>query len=199
MNKKLLPSDLRNISVKQRIKRMLLLALVAGVFTGIYCSLELNTPAEKTSIAALLLFLLGIVFAKVFPQITDNSFLGEVTDITIKTGVDMDWRFKRPWTQPRRNTIILDIRLINGKRISRQVYYERAEVYSKQEKLSPNIEKYRIGDKVFHLSGTAHTIVLPASSDFRVQCAVCGSYNNIQQDECSHCSHTLVKMPINFE
>ena len=174
MNKKLLPSDLRNISVKQRIKRMLLLALGVGVSTGIYCSLELNTPAEKTSIAVLLLFLFGIAFMKMFPNLTDKSFFGEVTDITIKTGVDMDWRFKRPWTQPRRNTIILDIRLINGKRISRQVYYERAEVYSKQEKLSPNIEKYRIGDKVFHLSGTAHTIVLPVhrTFEFNVPCAV---------------------------
>ncbi len=199
MNNKFLPSDLRNISVKQRIKRMLLLALVAGVATGIYCSLELNIPAEKTSIAALFLFLVGIVFVKVFPKIIDNSFLGEVTDVTIKTGVDMDWMFKRPWTQPRRNTIVLDIQLINGKRVSRQVYYEQAEVYSKQEKLSPNIEKYRIGDKVFHLAGTQHTVILPSPSDFRVQCAVCGSYNNIQQDVCSRCNHTLVKMPIDFE
>lgn len=193
MNKKLLPRDLRKFSTKQRGKVAVFLLLVAVAFVGVYISCNLSSTAEKVSIAALLLFLFGIIMVKVFPKLTDKSYSGEVTDVIIKTGVEMPWMFKRSYVQPRRNTIVLGIQLENGKCIWRQVYCEHAEVHSKQEELSLHIEKYRVGDKVFHLAGTQHTIVVPNLSDFRVQCAVCGSFVNIEQDCCCHCNHSLIK------
>lgn len=193
MNLKYLPSDLRKVSVTQKIKRILFLVLFVVLLGGIYSFLNLKNSAEKISIAVLLLFLLLVVCGKSLPMLIDKSFWGEVTRVTIKTGVDMDWMFKRPWLQPRRNTVILEIQLPNGKQISRQVYYENAQVHSKQENLSLHIEKYNVGDCVFHLSGTEHTVVFPKPSNTKMQCSVCGSFSDVQEKYCSYCNHTLVK------
>ena len=47
--------------------------------------------------------------------------------------------------------------------------------------------------KVFHLYGTNVTIGLPDSADTSVQCSVCGTSNNINDDKCRDCGHSLVK------
>ena len=85
-----------------------------------------------------------------------------------------------------KNTIYLSIEQQDGKLIYKKAYVGKA-------RLQQNINTYNEGDSVFHLYGTDTVVVLPESNDTVIHCAVCGSSNNIADDKCRDCNHTLIK------
>ena len=85
-----------------------------------------------------------------------------------------------------KNTIYLSIEQPDGKLI-----YKKA--YSGKARLQQNINAYNEGDLVFHLYGTNTVVVLPDANDSSVHCSVCGSSNNIENDQCRDCGHSLIK------
>lgn len=61
-------------------------------------------------------------------------------------------------------------------------------------KFNDNLEKYKVGDRVLHLYGTAITIVLPTASDTRCCCCMCGWSNDMLNDTCTSCGFPLIKL-----
>ncbi len=52
---------------------------------------------------------------------------------------------------------------------------------------------YKVGDKVFHLYGSRHVIVIPSDGGDTVFCPVCGAANEYKWNACRRCKHTLIK------
>ena len=85
-----------------------------------------------------------------------------------------------------KNTIYLSIEQQDGKLIYKKAYGGKA-------RLQQNINAYNEGNLVFHLYGTNTVVVLPDTNDRSVHCSVCGSSNDIENDQCRDCGHSLIK------
>ena len=69
----------------------------------------------------------------------------------------------------------------------------KRKAFEGDAKFRRNLTKYEKGDRVFHLLGTDHVIVLPQKRDSYVECAVCQKMNPKDRECCGECQHTLVK------
>ena len=120
-------------------------------------------------------------------KLIDSTYYGTVKKVDIVTTMDNDSSVK-PTREHLflKNTIYLSIEQPNDKLI-----YKKA--YSGKANLQQNINEYNEGDFVFHLYGTKTVVVLPNANDTSVHCSVCGSSNNIADDKCRDCGHSLIK------
>ena len=152
--------------------------------------LELNEKVQIYSIIYILpFFLTGVPW-----KLKDKTFFGRIIKVKIYTRTDIGWLYKRIFPSVRNNTIVLYCLLNNGKIHAQTVYRETtAMIMEKREYKTINVDKYQEGDLVFHLYGSGQTVVLPKPSDDVVQCAICGSYVDINKEICPNCSHSLVK------
>ena len=192
-NKKIpIPKDLKAYCRRQVLKRVLPCIFMFVVFGLILLKWGTVIFATQNKIflmsCCVAVMILPFVLTGVPHKLIDKTYHGIVTKVdvitalscksAVKVGGDMMWYTK--------NTIILTVLLENEKSI-------KMKVYEGQTKLGQHLNSYHEGDKVFHLYGTNVTIVLPDSADTRVQCSVCGTSNNIKDDKCRECGHSLVK------
>lgn len=120
-------------------------------------------------------------------KLIDSTYYGTIRKINIVTTIDNDSSVK-PTREHLylRNTVYLSVERPDGKLIYRKAHSVKAEV-------TQNANTYNEGDSVFHLYGSNIVVVLPDSNSATIQCSVCGSYNNIENDKCHNCGHSLVK------
>ena len=120
-------------------------------------------------------------------KLIDSTYYGTVKKVDIVTTTDNDSSVK-PTREHLylKNTIYLSIEQPDGKLI-----YKKA--YSGKARLQQNINAYNEGNLVFHLYGTNTVVVLPDTNDRSVHCSVCGSSNDIENDQCRDCGHSLIK------
>ena len=187
-----IPKDLKAYCRKQTLKRVLPCAIMFVAFGLILLEWGEVIFATQNKIFLISCYvavmILPFVLTGVPYKLIDKTYYGTVTKVdvitalscksAVKVGGDMMWYTK--------NTIILTVLLENEKSI-------KVKVYEGQTKLGQHLNSYHEGDKVFHLYGTNVTIVLPDSADTSVQCSVCGTSNNIKDDKCRDCGHSLVK------
>ena len=187
-----LPKDLKAYGRKKILQRVLPCALMFVSFGLILLEWGTVIFATRNKIFLIscyvVVMILPFVLTGVPHKLIDKTYYGTVTKVdvitalscksVVKVGGDMMWYTK--------NTIFLTVLLENGKT-------KRVKVYEGQTKLGQHLNTYKEGDKVFHLYGTNVTIVLPGSADISVQCTVCGTSNNINDDKCRDCGHSLVK------
>ena len=186
-----IPNDLKKFARSYVVKRVVacivMLALLA-VFLVLW--IDIIFPSSLSSIKALFaiaVLSLPFVITGVPFKLFDKTYFGTVESVAVDTTVDSDAKAKPTReTLYVKNTVYLSIRTTDGKTIDRKAYSSQA---SKKQ----SYDMYKKGDKVFHLYGSKHTIILPIKSDSYVKCAVCGDLNETNNDKCRNCGHTLIK------
>lgn len=186
-----IPNDLkkyaRNYAMKRVLACIVMLALLGtalALWIDIIFSPSLASVKVLFAIAVLSVpFILTGVPFKLF----DKTYFGTVENVNVETTVDSDCKAKPTWeTLYIKNIVNLTIRTTDGKTIDKKVY-------SAQAKGDQNCDMYKRGDRVFHLYGSKYTIILPTQADSHVKCAVCGAANEINNDKCRKCGHTIIK------
>ena len=189
-----LPIDLYRYSKKIFLRRLALcfsLSMLFGALIILYGERifrfgEESAPFVVICYDALVILVFFFIVAVRF-RLFDRTFWGTVSEVHIESVMDN----RRPGKPSRenlyiKNVIHLTIVLASGRTIKRKAFEGDA-------KLQQNLTKYEKGNKVFHLFGTNHIIVLPQKRDSYVECTVCQKMSPKDQKCCSECGHTLLK------
>ncbi len=186
-----LPKDLQTYYRNRILKRVIPCIILISVFATIlilWGNVIFNTDnkAFQTS-CYFVVMLIPFAITGVPHKLIDSTYYGTVKKVDIVTTTDNDSSVK-PTREHLylKNTIYLSIERPDGKLI-----YKKA--YSGKARLQQNINTYNEGDLVFHLYGTNTVVALSESKDTIIHCAVCGSSNNIADDKCRDCNHSLIK------
>ena len=186
-----LPKDLAAYRTKQILKRVIPCLLLLGILAAILILWGNSIFSIENKIAQgscfIIVMLIPFAVTGVPFKLIDSTCYGVVKKVTMETTTDSQSSAKPALEQLYiKNTIYLSIEKPNGKRVHKKVYSGKAS-------LQQNLNTYHEGDTVFHLYGTNTVIVLPTKSSLNLPCAVCGSTNEIQNDQCRHCGHSLIK------
>ena len=186
-----LPKDLQKYCRKRILKRAIPCMILISIFATILalCGniiFGTDNKAFQTS-CYIVIMLIPFVITGVPHKLIDSTYYGTVKKVDIVTTMDNDSAVK-PTREHLylKNTIYLSVEQPDGKLIYKKAYSEKA-------RLQQNINAYNEGDRVFHLYGTNHVVVLPDANDSSVHCSVCGSSNYIADDKCRDCGHSLIK------
>ena len=192
MSSKNLPKDLKNLVSGKIFRKILLFLISSAIFTVFAVVLGKNILNTDNSIAVVTLIVLGIgvlaVILRLPLLLTDETFGGTVSKVIVKTEDVKKLIDVGLGSIKQEHTIDLIITSLDGK-----THYKNIRAVEDAAGVRASLDRYKEGDTVFHLSGTPYTILLPKGSDTSVQCAVCGRMNNITNDTCEKCGHTLVK------
>lgn len=186
-----MPKDLQQLVrlffVKRIIVFLLIFAIICFAITFIIDRMHDPVYTVYTVSSYTLAFFVSLLIAGIPNILLDKTFYGKVVKVTVKTTVDSTSPAKPTReTLYFKNTVYLTVETDYGKTIKRKVYEANARLQS-------GCSLYKVGDVVFHLRGTKHTIVVPGRSDEYVCCSVCGEVNNKHETICMRCTHTLVK------
>ena len=186
-----IPKDLQLYCRKRVLKRVIPCIILISIFATILAfwgNVIFKTDNESfQALCYIVVMLVPFVVTGVPHKLIDSTYYGTVKKVDIITTTDNDSSVK-PTREHMylKNTICLSIEQPDGKLI-----YKKA--YSGKARLQQNISTYNEGDLVFHLYGTNTVVVLPDANDSSVHCSVCGSSNNIENDQCRNCKHSLIK------
>ena len=185
------PEDLqiycRNRILKRIIPCIILISSFATIL-ALWGNIIFNTDNKAFQILCyIVVMLVPFVTTGVPHKLIDSTYYGTVKKVDIVTTTDNDSPVK-PTREHLylKNTIYLSIERPDGKLIHKKAYSGKA-------RLQQNIHAYNEGDVVFHLYSTNIVVVLPDANDSSVHCSVCGSSNDIKNDQCRDCGHSLVK------
>ena len=186
-----LPKDLRSYRLKMILKRLIPCIILISVFSVIlilWGNSIFDTENKSFQISCyIIVMIIPFAVTGVPHKLIDSTYYGTIKKVDIVTSTDNDSPLK-PTREHLylKNTIYLKIEKPNGKLIKRKVYSGKAD-------LQQNINTYNEGDTVFHLYGTDTVVVFPRSNDANLHCPVCGSSNNIENNTCHTCKHSLIK------
>jgi len=187
----ILPKDLQIYCRKKILKHAIPCAILTFAFATILALwgniiFNTNNKAFQTS-CYIIVMLIPFAITGVPLKLIDSTYCGIVKKVYIVTTTDNDSAVK-PTRENLylKNTIYLSIEKTDGKLIYKKAYSGRA-------RLKQKLNTYNEGDLVFHLYGTNTVVVLPDFNESTVHCAVCSSSNNIENDKCRNCGHSLIK------
>ena len=193
-----LPADVKRHVRNKVLKRVLLWALLELVFGGVLIIwgkqiFHTGSWPALDVICYCVVLLIPFAVCGIPFKLIDRTWYGVVEKVDIKTTWDNDQPFKPTYEHfYLKNTIRLTVKQPDKeKTVKRRVYAGKA-------KQQQHINDYKTGDKVFHLYGTQHTVILPAPSEGHMQCAVCGMMNDISEKpnsekaKCRNCHLTLI-------
>lgn len=187
----ILPKDLQTYCKKKILKHVIPCAILIFAFAiilALWGNIIFNTNNKAFQISCyIVVMLIPFAITGVPFKLIDSTYCGIVKKVDIVTTTDNDSAVK-PTREHLylKNTICLNIEKPNGKLIYKKAYSTRAN-------LQQNLNTYNEGDLVFHLYGTNRIVILPDLNESTVHCAVCGSSNNIENDKCRDCGHSLIK------
>ena len=189
--KKRLPRDLKWFSFWRAALRILIWGILMGAFGAvIYLWGPIIFPSGpyEFRISCYVAFMLIPFPLTGMPwKLIDSTFGGEVKFVDVETTMEPEHPGAPTLRMFYRNTTTLLIVDGEGRELFKKVSSQRLK------KRYPYTDKYKKYDRVLHLYGSKYTVVLPKPSDTRVQCAACGVSNDIKDDRCHRCRHTLVK------
>jgi hypothetical protein len=197
-----LPKDLKIYAIKKICIRALicLALLVSFVLIVINYGEELFSSYEllynNKEFFCIIVCMLICYICGVPMKLLDRTFFGTVEKVTVISGYNSKAMGQRQSILNSRtasfrgfkaiNTVVLTIRMANGKTINRQVYSEYIGNQTNYDDIFKN------GDEVFHLFGSKHYVKLPEDKEQKVICPVCGSQNSQQNSFCESCKHSLI-------
>ena len=180
-----LKSHIRRAVLKRLIPCAVLLA-ACGVLLFFLGERIFNMENEQMRILCyIIVMLIPLAVTGVPKKLIDRTYCGEVIDARVKRTVDNE-SYVKPTLEHMyyKNTVYLDVKLDNGREITVKAFEGR------DDDLNPYF--YHKGDRVFHLYGSKHTVILPREGANAVRCAVCGTKNLISEGKCVDCGHTLI-------
>lgn len=173
--------------LKRVVVLLLTFAIICVAIAFIGNRMDYPVHTALTVSGYILAFFVSLLIAGIPKLLLDKTFCGKVARVYVKTTTDSTSPAKPTReTLYYKNTVYLTVETDSGKTIKRKVYEANARLQS-------GCSLYKVGDVVFHLRGTKHTIVVPGKSDEYVCCPVCGEVNHTCESACKHCEHTLVK------
>lgn len=185
-----LPPDLRKLIRAKILKRVIpfciLLLLFCGGMTYYNYAFDHHKTAYVIISYCFCLFLSVLISGFPF-KLLDRSFCGTVKKIKVKTSA------VHPFPSGQGtcyfvNTVYLWVARDGKRTIKRTGFVGRVRNHG-------GVEKFKVGDRVFHLYGSSLTIVFPRKAVERLQCAVCGEMNDQSAECCANCAHTLIRLP----
>lgn len=186
-----IPKDLQRLVRRLFLKKIIALVLILTIMCVAITFIN-NKIYEQVDIVSMVssyifCIFIALLIVGVSNKLFDKTFYGKVIKVDVETTVDSSSSVK-PTREHLyyKNTVYLTVETDSGKTIKRKVH--EARVNSQSE-----CDLYKVGDWVFHLYGTKHTIVIPNESNDYVCCSVCGEVNNKNETLCRSCMHTLVK------
>lgn len=174
-----IPEDIKKISRKKIIRRILILiavyaleAVIAVIFKDTFYKRGINSIAINT---AVMLFV-PIPFI-MLPLRSDASWIGKIHSCKIVT--------KDTYTfDSSENRITLD--LINGDEVLTK------DISHFDSKRDVKAERYRKDCIAIHIFGTKYVTVLPENENDKMICVVCGEENDFSDTHCKDCGHSLL-------
>ncbi|MBE6577344.1 MAG: hypothetical protein E7653_04325 [Ruminococcaceae bacterium] len=198
-NKFKMPDDLNRYSKKWAAKRvipclLIFFALLALIY--LFGDVIVTTKAVGFRVLVYLLLISApfIIFG-VPHKLIDKTYFADVIKVWVETTYVQDRNRVKQSTgyygggasgSQTYNTVYMIIKRDDGKEKLVEAYKCRANKHQ-------NLDKFKVGDKIFHLYGTKHFIKLPSDGEQTVQCPVCNTTNNIEHRKCRDCGHTLIK------
>lgn len=185
-----LPRDLRGHVCKTVIKKTapcVLLLIVFGLVLYFFGEriFEIFSPIARIG-AYIITMLLPFVITGFPFCLFDRTVVGKVKGVRVKNEYTMEKKEQFSFSYTSR-------RLIQAAYLS----VEDPSGDTKEIKIMLNnndlAEAFKPGDKVFHLYGAKHTVMLPELSGDHVECPVCGDDNRAELTHCHSCGHTLIK------
>ena len=189
-----LPVDIKQYIVKKVVFRLSIWFVFEAIAVAVVLlwgsKLFSSVNAGITALSYTLVFLVPFVVTGVPFKLIDRTWYGVVEKVDVKTTYDYDRRF-RPTLEGTysKNTIYLTVIPPEKERLLIK------KVYAGRAKQQQHINDYKKGDRVFHLYGAQHTVVLPVPPEIHVQCAVCGTMNDLSKtadNKCRNCHLTLI-------
>ena len=133
--------------------------------------------------------LLPFVISGIPKKLIDRTYCGVIEDVEVTTSNDVDMSWGKRGRVCYKNVVYLKIKTDDGGVIYKKVH---SAISNKINDIQ--IQKYKVGERVFHLYGTPHTIIISKKSNEAIECAVCGSLNSHEHVKCRYCGHTLLSM-----
>lgn len=189
---KQLPLDLRRVA-RQAVLRRVIPCVLLEVGLVVLMLLIGDDLFGDTPMPTALIYGLYVLLLLVPPFVTgvplkllDKTYCGTVEDVKVTDGVAFQYAVAKGGKRYSTIVTTLTVRTSDGESLRRTVTHTGGHAQLKGE-------GYRVGDRVFHLYGSPHTVVIPAKqSDIR-RCAVCGETNGFEETCCRSCGHTLIR------
>ncbi len=195
MKKYDIPNDLKKYSENKMVKSVVLFVvletavLLSMIFWGddivSFLGSNKNINAAAKPLICIVATLLLFWFSGLYSRLFDLTFFGEVVDVSVKTTVGQETP-GHPTIENAycKNDVNLIIKTSDGKTVHKKICGGKA-------KYDSNPNKYKVGDKVFHLAGTKNLILISEKGD-SVNCAVCDELNSKRDEKCIRCGHSLI-------
>jgi len=188
--KEKLPLDIRLYSLWRALRRILLwLALTVGLALLIrYQGKEIVSLGTRELRASIFFAIMLLPFPLTgFPwKLIDRSYWGTIKVVEEEAGRA---RLKGEVISPKAKKMTKERMILadsRGQEVHRKVDWQNSSPRGYEKEFRP-------GDRIIHLYGSPHTVVLPKEGDTRVYCAVCSVTNDVSRSRCRRCRHTLIK------
>ena len=186
-----IPRDVLEYSKQFRSKKLVLFALTEALIISvlvIFGDLIIGkTIGNFSYLVALICICIPIWIFDIIRLIFDKSYFGTVIKVDVESSVaSKNPASTRSYENYIKKSIILYIKRDDGEIVKYAA--NEGKFYHIQNK-----SQYEVGDRIFHLYGKKHTVILPSPSDADVVCAVCTATNSAQGKRCRRCGHTLIK------
>ncbi len=199
MNKYKIPEDLKSYSAKVVFKRVLPFVALEALFLAfilLFGDSFFGTDYPQAKIAWYIAFLALPFPLTKFPwSLFDKTFFATVEDVNVKSVVTTRKDIARA-ALAYKTALIVTMRTDDGKikEISVGEMINKRGIIDANQKFGTLLsEKYKKGDRIFHLYGTKQYVKLPNENDSTVDCPVCGRASDKHNRYCSICGHSLVK------
>ena len=196
VSSKNLPQDLRQFVRKKLARKLIVFGILVLLYAAIIFVLEkfvIHTE-NAVSVGGFIAIGVGVIAAvlRLHFLLADKTFVGTIAKTIVKTTDKtenyMHMTYVAFMSSQQTHTLDLIVSGVDGK-----MYYKTVNVIKNKEAARANLDRYREGDAVFHLTGTPYTVILPEESDTHVQCAVCGRMNPKTNGTCEQYKHSLIK------
>lgn len=188
---KQLPTDLRRVVRRSILRRVIpCILLEAGLIAGLWFigdDLLGDTPMHPSMIWGIYVLLLPVptLVTGVPLRMRDKTRYGIVEEVKSADGLEFEAGVARKSRMYNTVVTTLTVRAPDGESFQLTVTHAGSHAQLKSE-------GYHVGDHVFHLYGSPHTVIIPThQSDIR-RCAVCYATNEFPDTACCHCGHTLL-------
>ena len=190
-NDKNIPRDVVEYSKQFRTKKLVLFALTEVLIISaliIFGDIIIGeTIGNFSYFVALICICIPILTFDIVRLIFDKSYFGTVVKVDVESSVvSKSPASTRSYDNYIKKSVMLYIKKDDGEIVKYAA--DEGKFYHIQNK-----SRYEVGDRIFHLYGKKHTVILPSPSDTDVVCAVCTVTNSAESKRCRRCGHTLIK------
>ena len=194
-----IPDDVRDYIRKKTALRILKLILLEAVILTFILFIGERVFEYFDVVPRLIIYIMLLVipfFVTGVPfKMIDKAWEGEIIDVEIKSQYTVTKEAKGNlrgenvvWLTVRREGG--NISVVKGKSYP---YKVSNNDISKTIKPEHFLNEYKVGSKVYHLSGLPTLIIVKPDTQSTIDCAVCGQENDFNRKKCWSCGHTLIK------